>query len=145
MSDVTKVSVVCENSSFDDDALRGVATIVTDRGTQTFRGSWSPDEIKALESLVGAVADVLYRRSDDDRRRHQEERAGAENRIAGLRTDLNEMREYATKSGLTALLDRLKVVQREKDILQAEVVRSRAALVRINAAVDNLVSAAKES
>lgn len=145
MTEPVRVDVSYENSGYDTVTVRAIATVITSKGRKVFRGSWVDDgDLKALESLIAAIARTTLKQIDDDRLRYAEESDILQRKIGGLQAAIDEMRNEATKSGLSTLMARSKDTQHERNLLQVEVTEQRAKLARIHAAVDQLIGAVGE-
>ena len=146
---MSRIDITQENSGYDR-SVRAVATVTTDRGPQVFRGAWVEDaeetaagnqSEEALRLLVTALVNEMLQRSDDQRRHEQEIRTQFEEKVTELQARIEQLNEEATSSGLNALLARLRVLQRENDLLQTEVTQKRATLARVNTAAAALAAA----
>jgi hypothetical protein len=145
VTEPVRVDVSYENSGYDTLTSRAVAIVTTDQGKQVFRGAWVNDgNIKALESLLGKMADVILTQMNEDRLRCLEEASIMQRKIGGLQAEIDEMRNNATRSGLSTLMARSREVQHQRNLLEVEVTEQRAKLARIHAAVDQLIGAVGE-
>lgn len=146
MNEPVKVDVSYENSGYDTLTLRAIATVTTDKGKQSFRGSWVNDgNVKALESLIGEIVRATFERIGSDQIRHLEESRIMQGKLDGLRAEVDEMRNDATRSGLSTLMARSKEVQLERNALHTEATKQKATLARVRAAINELIEAVREA